>query len=333
LLFVNYYLSISKIIILMVHSEKEESYYVVLGLKEDATQEEIKKSYRSLSLKFHPDRNPGIDSGKFQKINQAYETLSDPQKRQEYDMMGNNPFMRMGMNEMQQPFGNMDDLFQNIFGMGGIPGMGGIHHMGGMGGFPPGANIHIFKNGVNIGGFSQLNKPLPIVSTININMLQVLEGSNVPLEIERWILENNIKKFEKEVIYVTIPKGVDDNEIILIKEKGNIIHDTLKGDIKIFIKIENDTMFERQGLNLLIKKNISIKESLCGFTFEMKHLNGKTYTLHNNVGNIIPPDFKKIIPNLGLTREAHIGHLVIHFIVDFPDKLSEETIETLRKIL
>ena len=80
-----------------------------------------------------------------------------------------------------------------------------------------------------------------------------------------------------------------------IKEKGNIINDTLKGDIKIFIKIENDSGFERQGLNLLIKKNISIKESLCGFTFEMKHLNGKTYTLHNNVGNIIPPDFKKII--------------------------------------
>ena len=237
------------------------------------------------------------------------------------------------MNEMHHPFGNMDDLFHNIFGMGGIPGMGGMHHMGGMGGFPPGANIHIFKNGVNIGGFSQLNKPLPIVLTININMLQVLEGSNVPLEIERWILENNIKKFEKEVIYVTIPKGVDDNEIILIKDKGNIIHDNLKGDIKIFIKIENDTGFERQGLNLLIKKNISIKESLCGFTFEMKHLNGKTYTLHNNVGNIIPPDFKKIIPNLGLTRETHTGHLVIHFIVDFPDKLSEETIETLRKIL
>ena len=80
-------------------------------------------------------------------------------------------------------------------------------------------------------------------------------------------------------------------------------------------------------------KNISLKESLCGFSFDLKYINGKTYTINNLPGNIIPPEYQKVIPNMGLTREGHTGNLIIHFHTKFPETLSNESIEALSKIL
>jgi DnaJ family protein A protein 2 len=147
------------------------------------------------------------------------------------------------------------------------------------------------------------------------------------------MIENGNKVFEKETVYVTVPKGVDDNEIIILREKGNILNDEIKGDLKLFIKIENTTQFERKGLDLIIKKQISLKDALCGFSFELKYINGKVYTLNNNSGSIIPSDYIKTIPNMGLTREGHTGNLLIHFQVEFPEKLTEEQIKSLKEIL
>ena len=336
-----------------------DNHYKTLEVKENATPDEIKKAYRRLSLKYHPDKNPGkpemVDM--FQKINAAFEVIGNPEKRAEYDNVRNNPFMRMNMGGMNMgqrdmnAFHNIDELFSNIFfggmpgmggmqGMGGMPGMGGIHMMHGMGdmgdmhGFPQGTNVRIFRNGVPVDIQHGFQKPTPITQTVCINMEQVLNGATIPLEIERWIIENGNKIFEKETLYVNIPKGSDDNEIIMLKEMGNIVNDNCKGDVKIFVKVENDSQFQRQGLNLLFEKSISLKESLCGFSFELKYINGKTYTINNTAGNIIVPDYQKVIPGLGLSREGHkVGNLIIHFHVHFPDKLSEEQITKLRDVL
>ena len=88
-----------------------ESFYNILGVPETASKDDIKKAYRSLSLKLHPDRNPNnLEAvSKFQKINEAYETLGDEQKKEEYDMMNKNPFFRMashsgGGQNMGMPF-------------------------------------------------------------------------------------------------------------------------------------------------------------------------------------------------------------------------------------
>lgn len=325
-----------------------ETFYNILGVEETAAKDEIKKAYRKLSLQWHPDKNPGnsIAIEKFQKISEAYETLSDENKRQEYDGRNSNPFMRMNSMGGNGEFTNVDELFSALFGgmpggipsgmggmMGGMPGgmggmMSGMHGM--MGGFPPGANIHIFRNGVPV---NMIQKPAPIVKNIVVTMDQVLTGTNLPVEIERWIMENGNKVFEKETLYIHIPKGIDDNEILLLKDKGNAINEECKGDIKMFIKVENNTDFRRSGLDLILEKTISLKEALCGFTFELKYINGKTYTIHNNGGNIIVPDYNKVIPNMGLSRESHQGNLVIHFNVVFPETLTKETIEKLKDLL
>jgi DnaJ family protein A protein 2 len=277
-----------------------------------------------------------------EKINGAYEVLGDDEKRVEYDNSRNNPFTRMnsqGGGGMEMP---MDDILNMFFGgmpgmgMGGFPGvpMGGMQGFPGMsmGGMPPGAKIHIF-NGGPMGFQKAISKPVPIMKTIEINIAQVLTGTSIPLEIERWIIENGIKVHEKETIYVTIPQGVDDNELLILRDKGNILNESVKGDVKIFVKIKNDSTFKRVGLDLVLEKKISLKESLCGFIFEINYINGKSYTLNNNKGNIIPPEYKKVYPGMGLTRGEHKGNMIIHFHVEFPEKLSEEQITKLSEAL
>jgi len=312
-----------------------ETFYNILGVGENATKEEIKKAYRALQMKYHPDKNPGNQEAisMTQKINEAYETLGDEQKKSEYDMMRNNPnpFMRMnshGGGGMEVP---MDDIFNMFFG-GGIPGMPGMGGIPGMGGMPPGAKIHIFHGGPM--NFQQaMNKPIPIMKSLQINMEQVLNGASLPLEIERWILENGNKVFEKETIYVDVPAGIDENEMIVLRDRGNIISEQCKGDIKINILVQNNTAFKRSGLDLILEKRISLKESLCGFTFEIKYLNGKSYTLNNNKGNIVPPEYKKVYPGMGLKRGEHKGNMIIIFHIEFPEKLTDEQIDKLTQVL
>jgi len=310
-----------------------DNFYNILGVSENATKDEIKKAWRGLQMKFHPDRNPGNQEAinMTQKINEAYETLGDEQKKEEYDMFrkNGNPFMRMnshGGGGMEVP---MDDIFQMFFngtpfGMPGMPGMRGM--------MPNGAKIHIF-NGGQMNFQQAINKPIPIMKSLQVSMEQVLNGASLPLEIERLIMENGSKIFEKETIYVDVPPGIDENEMIVLRDRGNIINEQCKGDIKINILIQNNTAFKRSGLDLILDKKITLKEALCGFTFEIKYLNGKSYTLNNNKGNIVPPEYKKIYPEMGLKRGEHKGNMIINFHVEFPEKLTEEQIEKLSKIL
>jgi DnaJ-class molecular chaperone len=322
--------------------DTDTNYYDVLGINEGASKDEIKKAYRTLQMKHHPDRNGGNEesSDMTKKINEAYETLGDVQKREEYDMLRKNPFLRqgghnMGGHNVDIP---MQDIFNMMFGGGGGMPFGGMP-FGGMpfgmmqgGGMPPGTKIHVF-NGNPMNLQQTMNKPAPIMKTLTLTMEQVFSGGSIPLEIERWILENGNKVFEQETIYVDVFQGIDDKEMITLKDKGNIMSEHSKGDIKINIIVQNDTAFKRFGLDLVIEKSISLKDSLCGFAFELIHLNGKSYTLNNNKGNIVPPEYKKVYPNMGLKRGEHQGNMIIHFHVTFPEKLTEEQIAKLMEIL
>jgi DnaJ-class molecular chaperone len=303
------------------------NFYDILGVSENASKDDIKKAYRTLQMKHHPDKNPGDQESinMTQKINEAYEILRDDQKRAEYDMMKSGSFMRMNSNGPHNMDVPLNDIFNMMFG-------GAPFGMPGMPGMPPGAKIHIFHGGPM--GFNQaMNKPIPIMKSLQINMEQVLNGGSIPLEIERWILENGTKVFEKETIYVDVPAGIDDNEMIILRDRGNIISDQCKGDIKINIIVQNNTAFKRSGLDLILEKTITLKEALCGFSFELNYVNGKSYTLNNNKGSIVPPEYKKVYPDMGLKRGEHKGNMIINFHVEFPEKLTNEQIETLINIL
>jgi DnaJ-class molecular chaperone len=125
-----------------------DTFYSILEVPESATPEEIKSSYRKLSMKYHPDKNRGDpdSTAKFQKISEAYETLGDSEKKKQYDMTRNNPFAKM-MEQGGMPGGMpMDHIFANMFGFG-MP-------FGHMDSFGPGQQqgnpfVQIFHNGRN----------------------------------------------------------------------------------------------------------------------------------------------------------------------------------------
>lgn len=313
-----------------------ENFYDILELPETSGLDEIKKAYRRLSMIYHPDKNKNNPeaTAKFQKISEAYETLGDVEKKKEYDTSRNNPFIKMMSRNGGQ--NSMEDIFANLFA--GMP----FSHMesfgGGNGmsqGGPFGANIRMFHNGVpiNAQGFAQaLQKPTPIIKNIIVPIDKILTGTTMPIDIERWIVQDGNKVFENETVYVNVPKGIDEGEIIVLREKGNVIREDCKGDIKLFIKVENDTDFKRSGLDLLYEKTITVKEALCGFTFELKYITGKIYTINNSSGNIISHGYRKLIPNMGFLRDQHCGNLIIIFNVKFPDKLTDDVMDQLKKI-
>jgi DnaJ-class molecular chaperone len=315
-----------------------DSFYNILEVPETASTDDIRKSYRRLSMLYHPDKNKNNpdSTAKFQKISEAYETLGDEESKREYDVSRNNPFFKMmgqnsGQNSGHHTSHNpMDELFGNLFG---VP----LGHMQsfGPGQMPFGSNIRIFHNGVPVNpqGFVQgLQKPTPIIKNISVPIDKILTGTTIPVDIERWIIQDGTKMFENETVYVTVPKGIDEGEIIVLREKGNVVREDCKGDIKVFIKIENDTEFKRSGLDLFLDKTITVKEALCGFTFDLKYITGKTYTITNQSGNIISHGYSKTIPNMGFSRDNHTGNLIIVFNVKFPEKLTEEVMEQLKKI-
>jgi DnaJ-class molecular chaperone len=321
-----------------------KSYYEILEVPKTASETEIKKAYRALSLKYHPDRNKSPDAQSiFQKINEAYETLGDSNKRKQYDMGGNGfPFPMPGGPD---DLGDIGNIFNMMFGgafPGGMPGGGhgihvfhgpGIHRMNshppGMQGHPPGMEHHPFAN-----IFANMQKPPPIIKSIRITIEQAYLGCSLPIEVERWVLQNDVKHTEMETIYIPIHRGIDENEFIILREKGNIVNDTLKGDIKITIQIENSSVFKRQGLDLIYTKPLSLKEALCGFTIELTHLSGKKLTLSNTTNrSVISPNSKKVIGEFGMVRENMVGNLIIDFVIQFPEKITDEQATSLANIL
>lgn len=314
---------------------ESDNLYDILGVDKTASTEDIKKAYRKLSLLHHPDRNNGSDEskGRFQKIQHAYETLGNEEKRKQYDQPQPHMFQHTHGGGMHMNI-NPDEIFnffsKNMFGGGMPPGVNVMH--GGMPGMPQFFNMDNIRNG--------LMKPQPIIKNEELTLSKAYTGCTIPLQITRWIVENNTKREETETIYVTIPKGVDNNEIIIIRDKGNSLADNNKGDIKLFIKIVNDTDFIRNGLDLILNKTITLKEALCGFSFDMKYIDGREFKLNNGNGNIIHNNYNKVIQHMGMKRainpqmaQEHTGNLIINFNVAFPEKLTEEQIAGLTKIL
>jgi DnaJ-class molecular chaperone len=317
------------------------NFYELLGVAQDAGEVEIKKAYRTMSLKYHPDRNDTEEAKtKIQQINEAYEVLSDKGKRNQYDMelrFGNGvpgqggmgmPFAHMNsMNEMH----DINNIFSMFFGQGGMPGMGpGGIHMG-----PGGPEIRIFHSGQGGHGFHfQHNmRPEPIQKTVQISIEQSFTGCTLPMDVERTVMSNNMRRTENETVYINVPKGVDDNETVTLHEKGNVINDK-RGEIRITFRIANNTEFKRNGIDLIYKRKISLKEALCGFSFELVHLNGKRLCLNNESNpTVIKPNYKKVVPSLGMTRESATGNMIIDFEIEFPESLTKEQIDALTNIL
>jgi DnaJ-class molecular chaperone len=321
-------------------------YYNILGVSRDASEQEIKKAYRSMSLQYHPDRNSSEEAkSKMLEINAAYEVLGDEGKKRNYDMGGTGddegpggfpfggggfPFGPGGMSFSfggpggpgGHPFGHMHSMneftdINDILNMMGAMGMGG-----------PG--IRIFRNGVPV-----VQKPEPIRMEIQITLEQAYFGvPELSITIDRVVVVQHLQSQEQETMQIAIPAGINSNEAILLQEKGHVIQDKVKGDVHVIIRVQENPVFVREGMDLHYKKTLSLKECLCGFSCEIPHINGKMLRLnHSGTSHVIKPGEKKTIPGYGMVKGQNTGNLVVSFDVLFPDKLTEEQIAAIQEIL
>lgn len=368
-------------------------YYKILGLDKNATDSDIKKAYRKMALKYHPDRNPNNKEEaekKFKEIGNAYSVLSDKNKKKQYDTFGEEGLKGMGEGGMGGDF-NAFNIFQNVFGGG----------MGGMGGF--GA-------GFPFGNMGQDNKPDLSTQkspkkniTLNVPLQDLYNGKSINLEFNRKIMcekcdglgvkdpsdiiscntcdgkgkkitvkqlgpmiqqvmsdcnkcrgkgkmtkQNsqcnvcNGKKFigdPKTIDYYIRPGTRAGHKDVLAGQSDWVPEYGFPGDLVISINEvnkkdnTNPNGFRRAGNNLVMEKDISLKEALIGFNFRIVHFDNRIVEIQNN--NIINFDTKLVVKGEGmpLLNEGNFGDLIIKFNIIFPTKLSAERKKYLDKIL
>lgn len=286
-------------------------FYEVLGVNENASDTDIKQAYRALSFKYHPDRNSSAEAGeRIRDINEAYETLIDKSKRKQYDMRGTHPLENI-LNELfkGQSMGQKKDPFEMMFNPMGQ-------------GFEP---VFARVSTHQMPFFEPQREPqrTPVLEKkIEISFEESYTGGKLPITIEREIKNGKTAYHEEEKLYISIPAGIDDGEIIEIEDKGHIYND-VKGPIKLYIRVSSNGVYDRKGLNLIYTQTVSFKESICGFAFIMQHIDGSKLNLKSSRGNVIQNGDEKNIKGRGFTRDNQVGDLIIKFKVTPPKLLTE----------
>ena len=318
----------------------EQSLYDLLGVLKTATEDEIKKAYKTKALLWHPDRNPGnLEEAdkKFKQISEARDILTDPVKRNIYDQKGLNGLKELpqdpfaGMQRQQGPdirheieltleelyTGITKELtFDKLMICDGCKGSGGSSSAK----CPECSGVCFIENKLEISsGFFVIQK----------TVCQKCHGSGKCFNSENvcktcWG-ERRVKK--STTLNCVISPGMSCEQRLgfrgesheVLGPKGERIE---PGNVFVFIKELPHSRFIRKGINLMFKKTITLKEALCGTSFDFIHLDGIQRNI--KLDRITFPGYILTLPDLGMINGANKGSLTIEFIVKFPESLTEE---------
>ena len=163
----------------------------------------------------------------------------------------------------------------------------------------------------------QLVAPPSVVISLELALHEALVGGLYPVLVNRWVEPNGCREHESETIYVDIKSGIDHGEIIVLPQLGNQRRDGAKSDVKIFIKLKPHTSATRYGLNIEYTRTLDLAEAYTEKQFELKHIDGKTYTLE--VPELpIQPGTEMRVPGKGFLRNGHAGDMLVRFSVVLP---------------
>ena len=180
----------------------------------------------------------------------------------------------------------------------------------------------------------QEQKPPLICINATITLEQVCQGSTIPVEMERWnINSEGTYELAKHTEYISVPMGTENGEMVILSNRGNEAGDRSRGDVKITFIVQEHPKFKRNGMDIILEKELTLKDALCGFTFDIEHVNGKKFAFNSSAGNIIRDGLIKTIPKLGIQRGEERGNLNVVFKVIYPEKLTEEQIKILSDTL
>jgi molecular chaperone DnaJ len=345
-------------------SEKRD-YYEVLGVSKGASESEVKKAYRKLALKYHPDKNPDDESAseKFKEAAEAYEVLSDPQKKQRYDQfghqgMGGQGFGGGGGMSMDDIFSQFGDIFGGAFGGGGFGG-------GGRGGsrMARGSNLRVkiklsledIANGVV--KKIKVNK-LVNAEGVTFNSCSTCNGSGRIMKVTQTILghmqtaatcnscngtgkiidkkpsdaDNQGLKRQEEVVEIEIPGGVADGMQLNVNGKGNAApFGGIPGDLLVVIEEIEDENLTRDGANLHFESYVNFVDAVLGTSIEIPTVGGKAkikIEAGTQSGKILRLKGKGL-PDI---HSYSKGDLFVHINVWTPKKVSKEEKAMLEKL-
>jgi len=273
-------------------------YYSILGISKNASQDEIKKAYKKLAMKFHPDR--GGDTQKFQEISQAYDTLGDQHRRAQYDaeqdaaMHGGRQF-HFHSNNPFDPFGQM------------------------FGGRSPFDSF--FNQGQRV---RQKNKDLNIRIVINIK--QSYSGTELEASY-------NLPSGKTQTVHIKVPAGIDNGQVIRYQGMGDDSNPSLpRGDLNVTVVVEPDSEFQRRGDDLITFLHINPIEAMTGCTKIVNHVDNTGIKINIKPGVLHGTEFLNRGFGFKNINSGYPGNLIIQVHIDVPAVTDPVMIETLKKI-
>lgn len=297
-------------------------YYKTLGVEKSCPQSDIKKAYRKLALKYHPDKNKGDKDAeaKFKEISEAYAVLSDPEKKRQYDLYGSADFhQRYSQEDIFRGF-DLNDILRQ-FGVGGQSrnfrsNMGG---MNGMGGNPFSS---FFNQGSGGGGCGGGCKPAPergqdMTYQITVTLEEVLNGAERTINLRKNGTPQNVS--------VKVPQGIEEGKKLRLQGKGGESRNGgPPGDLYLKVAIAPNEIFSRNGDDLEIQKLISFSEACFGTKIEVETLEGKKFMVKVTPGTV--HDSRLRIRGYGLPVGplGERGDLFVRIGVRVPKVLTEE---------
>ena len=291
-------------------------YYEVLGVKKDNSAQEIKKAYRKLAMKYHPDRNKGDKEAeeKFKKISEAYAVLSDSEKRKQYDTFGESGFQqRYSQEDIFRGF-DLGDILKEF----GIGGRGGGFRSGGGQGSP--FESFIFQGGGPGPGQAPRQQPVKgsdLTYELSVSLNEILSGSEKTISLRR--------EGKTENVSVKIPKGIKAGQKLRLSGKGNPSpYGGPPGDLFLIVNEQSHPVFIRDGKNLIVEQHIPFSEACLGSEINVKSLEGKELKVKIPAG--IQPQAKLRLKGHGLPagKTGGRGDIYVKITVDIPKKLTKE---------
>ncbi|XP_076445549.1 dnaJ homolog subfamily B member 13-like [Babylonia areolata] len=311
-------------------------YYSILNLTRSASDAAIKKNYRKLALKFHPEKNPDDQAAadKFTQVAEAYDVLSDPRKRAVYDQFGEEG-LKNGV-----PSGSIDaGAWTKGYVFHGDPSKTFRDFFGGDNPFQ---EFYDRVDGDLSMGFGGLHgrgakKQDPAIERdLHLALEEVYHGCTKKMKISRRVMneDGHTSSIRDKILTITVKKGWKPGTRITFPKEGDQGPNNIPADIVFIVRDKPHPRFRREGLNLIHTASVALGRALTGTIVDIHTLDERI--LHIPINDVVRPGYKKVVPGEGMPQSSdpsQKGDLIIEFNIEFPNSLTPDRKDLVRTAL